>query len=75
MASHFITTVSEVSLIAFLQNKVLEAETRNNTMAEEKNKYVKLLEDERANSLQNETRVIGQHYFLPVRTLTVISDS
>lgn len=45
-------------LLPFLQSKVLEAETRNEHMADEKNKYAKLLEDERANSLQNETRVI-----------------
>ncbi|KAM8725744.1 transport and Golgi organization protein 1 homolog isoform 2-T2 [Acanthopagrus schlegelii] len=40
-----------------LESKVLEAETLNNNMAEEKNKYVKLLEEERANCLQNETRI------------------
>ncbi|KAI3364192.1 hypothetical protein L3Q82_011007 [Scortum barcoo] len=40
-----------------LESKVLEAETRNEHMAEEKNKYAQLLEDERANSLQNETRI------------------
>ena len=49
--------VSEVSLVAFLQSKVSEAETRNEQMAEEKNKYAKLLEDERANSQKNGTRV------------------
>ncbi|XP_044025981.1 transport and Golgi organization protein 1 homolog isoform X2 [Siniperca chuatsi] len=40
-----------------LESKVLEAETQNEQMAEEKNKYAKLLKDERANSLQNETRI------------------
>ncbi|XP_042359869.1 transport and Golgi organization protein 1 homolog, partial [Plectropomus leopardus] len=40
-----------------LESKVLEAETRNEHMAEEKNKYAKLLEEERANSLQNGTRI------------------
>lgn len=49
--------VSEVSLVTFLQSKVSEAETRNEQMAEEKNKYAKLLEDERANSQKNGTRV------------------
>ncbi len=68
MASHFKRTVSEVCLIAFLQSKVLEAQTRNEHMADEKNKYAKLLEDERANSLQNETRVIVYYFALPVIT-------
>ncbi|XP_070781825.1 transport and Golgi organization protein 1 homolog [Enoplosus armatus] len=40
-----------------LESQVFEAETRNEQMAEEKNKYAKLLEDERANSQQNETRI------------------
>lgn len=60
-----VLSVVEVSLIAFLQGKVLEAETRNEQIAEEKNKYAKQLEDERANSLQNETRVIVENIVLP----------
>ncbi|XP_051792699.1 transport and Golgi organization protein 1 homolog isoform X2 [Acanthochromis polyacanthus] len=40
-----------------LESKVLEAETLNEHMGEEKNKYAKLLEEARANSLQNETRI------------------
>ncbi|XP_029318498.1 transport and Golgi organization protein 1 homolog [Cottoperca gobio] len=40
-----------------LESKVLEAETRNEHMSEEKNKCAKLLEDERANSLHNGTRI------------------
>ncbi|XP_031717429.1 transport and Golgi organization protein 1 homolog isoform X3 [Anarrhichthys ocellatus] len=40
-----------------LESKVLEAETRNEHAAEEKNKCAKLLQDERANSLQNGTRI------------------
>lgn len=44
-------------LITFLQNKVLDAQTLNDSMAEEKNKYAKLLEEERKTSLQNKARV------------------
>ncbi|XP_008274989.1 melanoma inhibitory activity protein 3 isoform X2 [Stegastes partitus] len=40
-----------------LESKVLEAETLNEHMAEEKNKYAKQLKEEQANSLQNETRI------------------
>lgn len=40
-----------------LQSKVLEMEKRNERIAEERNNYVKLLEEERTTSLQNETRV------------------
>ncbi|XP_068432806.1 transport and Golgi organization protein 1 homolog isoform X2 [Clinocottus analis] len=40
-----------------LESKVLEAETRNEHIAEEKNRYTKLLEDERASSLQNGNRI------------------
>ncbi|XP_068593484.1 transport and Golgi organization protein 1 homolog isoform X2 [Cebidichthys violaceus] len=40
-----------------LESKVLEAETQNEHTAEEKNKYVKLLQDERATSLQNSARI------------------
>lgn len=40
-----------------MQSKVLQAETLNKQMAEEKDKYAQLLEEERANTLQNETRV------------------
>ncbi|XP_019132564.2 transport and Golgi organization protein 1 homolog isoform X3 [Larimichthys crocea] len=40
-----------------LESKVSEAEKWKNKMAEEKNKYVKLLEDERGNSKQNEIRI------------------
>ncbi|XP_076612262.1 transport and Golgi organization protein 1 homolog isoform X2 [Chaetodon auriga] len=40
-----------------LENKVLEAETLNANIAEEKDKYAKLLEEEKANSLLNETRI------------------
>ncbi|KAG8011441.1 Transport and Golgi organization protein 1-like protein [Nibea albiflora] len=40
-----------------LESKVSAAEKRNNNMAEEKNKYAKLLEDERGNSKQNEIRI------------------
>lgn len=58
IASYLLRTVSEVSLIIFLQSKVLEAESRNEQMAEEKNTYTELLEKERANSMKNETRVL-----------------
>ncbi|XP_029983948.1 transport and Golgi organization protein 1 homolog isoform X1 [Sphaeramia orbicularis] len=40
-----------------LENKVTEAETLNEQMTQEKNKYAELLEEERANSQQNETRI------------------
>nr|XP_046230060.1 transport and Golgi organization protein 1 homolog isoform X2 [Scatophagus argus] len=40
-----------------LESKVLEAQTLNDNIADEKNKYAKLLEEERAVSLQNETRI------------------
>ncbi|KAM4713284.1 transport and Golgi organization protein 1 homolog isoform 2-T2 [Anableps anableps] len=40
-----------------LESKVLEAKKMNEQMAEEKNKYVKLLEEERAISLQNDSRL------------------
>ncbi|XP_042076303.1 transport and Golgi organization protein 1 homolog isoform X3 [Haplochromis burtoni] len=40
-----------------LESKVLQAETLNKQMAEEKDKYAQLLEEERANTLQNETRI------------------
>ncbi|XP_039874160.1 transport and Golgi organization protein 1 homolog isoform X2 [Simochromis diagramma] len=40
-----------------LESKVLQAETLNKQMAEEKDKYGQLLEEERANTLQNETRI------------------
>uniref|UniRef100_A0A3P8SPG1 MIA SH3 domain ER export factor 3 n=1 Tax=Amphiprion percula TaxID=161767 RepID=A0A3P8SPG1_AMPPE len=40
-----------------LESKVLEAETLNEHMAEEKNKYAKLLEEAQANALKNETRI------------------
>lgn len=61
-------------LITYLQCKVLEAETRNEQIAEEKNKYAKLLEGERASSLQNGTRVILYFFFLAM-SLAVVSDS
>uniref|UniRef100_A0A3Q3KZQ1 Ring finger protein 8 n=1 Tax=Mastacembelus armatus TaxID=205130 RepID=A0A3Q3KZQ1_9TELE len=40
-----------------LETKVLEAEAQNEQMVEEKNTYTKLLEEERAQSLQNQTRI------------------
>lgn len=40
-----------------LESKVLEAEKINEQMAEEKDKYVKLLEEERAISFQNDSRL------------------
>ncbi|XP_050927774.1 transport and Golgi organization protein 1 homolog isoform X3 [Lates calcarifer] len=40
-----------------LESKVLAAESRNKQMAEEKNSYTKLLEEERSNSAANETRI------------------
>ncbi|XP_039982039.1 transport and Golgi organization protein 1 homolog isoform X2 [Xiphias gladius] len=40
-----------------LESKVLEAESRNEQMAEEKNTYTELLEKEQANSMKNETRI------------------
>ncbi|XP_041660810.1 transport and Golgi organization protein 1 homolog isoform X2 [Cheilinus undulatus] len=46
-----------VKRIEDLESKVLEAETRNKKIAEEKNKYTKLLQEERASSQQNETRI------------------
>ncbi|XP_034382874.1 transport and Golgi organization protein 1 homolog isoform X2 [Cyclopterus lumpus] len=52
------TTVScTIKRIQDLESKVLEAETRNEHIAEEKNKCAKLLEGERASSLQNGTRI------------------
>ncbi|XP_028461841.1 transport and Golgi organization protein 1 homolog isoform X4 [Perca flavescens] len=51
------TVSSTMKRMQNLESKVLEAETRNEHMAEEKNKYAKLLEDEKANSLQNGTRI------------------
>ncbi|XP_034756776.1 transport and Golgi organization protein 1 homolog isoform X2 [Etheostoma cragini] len=51
------TVSSTMKRMQNLESKVLEAETRNKQMAEEKNKYAKLLEDEKANSLQNGTRI------------------
>ncbi|XP_059211792.1 transport and Golgi organization protein 1 homolog isoform X2 [Centropristis striata] len=51
------TVSSTVKKMQDLESKVLAAETRNEHMVEEKNKYVKLLEGERANSLQNGTRI------------------
>nr|XP_020459511.1 melanoma inhibitory activity protein 3 isoform X3 [Monopterus albus] len=46
-----------MKMVQDLESKVLEAETQNNQMAEEKNTYTKLLKEERAKSLQNETRI------------------
>ncbi|XP_040920050.1 transport and Golgi organization protein 1 homolog isoform X2 [Toxotes jaculatrix] len=40
-----------------LESKVLEAESRNEQIAEEKNRYARLLEEERATSMENETRI------------------
>uniref|UniRef100_A0A087YLV0 Transport and Golgi organization protein 1 homolog n=1 Tax=Poecilia formosa TaxID=48698 RepID=A0A087YLV0_POEFO len=40
-----------------LESKVVEADKMNEQMAEEKNKYLKLLEEERAISLQNDSRL------------------
>ncbi|XP_054910205.1 transport and Golgi organization protein 1 homolog isoform X2 [Poeciliopsis prolifica] len=40
-----------------LESKVVEADKMNEQMAEEKNKYLKLLEEERAISLQNDNRL------------------
>ncbi|XP_045916097.1 transport and Golgi organization protein 1 homolog isoform X2 [Micropterus dolomieu] len=51
------TVSCTMKMMQKLEGKVLEAETRNEQIAEEKNKYAKQLEDERANSLQNETRI------------------
>ncbi|XP_028252810.1 transport and Golgi organization protein 1 homolog isoform X1 [Parambassis ranga] len=48
---------STVKRIQDLESKVLEAETLNEQMAEDKKKYLKLLEEEQASSLQNETRI------------------
>lgn len=42
---------------SLLQSKVREAEKINEQMAEEKQKYVNLLEEERTHSLQNDSRV------------------
>lgn len=64
-------------LVTVLQSKVLEAETQNEQMVEEKNTYIKLLEEERANSLQNQTRVffyICIYFFFSVITLTVFQN-
>ncbi|XP_041830962.1 transport and Golgi organization protein 1 homolog isoform X2 [Melanotaenia boesemani] len=51
------TVSSTVKKMQNLENKVLEAEKQNQQIAEERNKYAKLLEDERTISLQNETRI------------------
>ncbi|XP_049915055.1 transport and Golgi organization protein 1 homolog isoform X2 [Epinephelus moara] len=51
------TVSTTMKKVQDLESKVLEAETRNEHMAEEKNKYAKLLEEERSNSLQNGTRI------------------
>uniref|UniRef100_A0A3B4YQZ9 Transport and Golgi organization protein 1 homolog n=1 Tax=Seriola lalandi dorsalis TaxID=1841481 RepID=A0A3B4YQZ9_SERLL len=51
------TVSCTVKRIQDLENKVLEAQSRNEQMVEEKNTYVKLLEGERANSAAYETRI------------------
>ncbi|XP_047429204.1 transport and Golgi organization protein 1 homolog isoform X2 [Mugil cephalus] len=51
------TVSCTVKKLQNLESKVLEAETLNEQIAQEKNKYAKLLEEEQANSLQNETRI------------------
>lgn len=56
--SYLLRAVSQFSLSTFLQSKVLEAETCNENLAEEKNTYAKLLKEEQESALQNETRVI-----------------
>ncbi|KAM3603207.1 uncharacterized protein V6R79_018310 [Siganus canaliculatus] len=40
-----------------LESKVLKAQTQHDNMAEEKRKYAQLLDEEKANSLKNETRI------------------
>ncbi|XP_019953132.2 transport and Golgi organization protein 1 homolog isoform X2 [Paralichthys olivaceus] len=51
------TVGSTMKRMQHLESKVLEAESRNNQMAEERNSYVKLLEEERMHSKEYETRV------------------
>ncbi|XP_033931392.1 transport and Golgi organization protein 1 homolog isoform X1 [Pseudochaenichthys georgianus] len=51
------TVSSTMKKMQNLQSKVLESETRNELIFEEKKKYAKLLENERSNSLQNSTRI------------------
>lgn len=48
----------------FLQKKVLEAQTMNTDMPEEKVKYSKLLQEEKETSLQNEAKVGNRLIFL-----------
>lgn len=50
-------TASEVCVFTCLQSKVLEAQSRNDRIAEEKSTYLKQLEEERANAAAYETRV------------------
>ncbi|XP_067338781.1 transport and Golgi organization protein 1 homolog isoform X2 [Channa argus] len=51
------TVSSTVKKMQDLESKVLEAEMRKEQMVDEKNTYAKLLEEERANSLQNVARI------------------
>ncbi|XP_028997454.1 transport and Golgi organization protein 1 homolog isoform X2 [Betta splendens] len=51
------TVSSTMKKVENLESKVLETEKQNERMVEEKNTYIKLLEEERANSLQNQTRI------------------
>lgn len=66
--------VSDVSFSWPLQSKVFDAQTLNDSIAEEKNQYAKLLEEERETCLQNKARVTVQYFVLPVRTPAVSSD-
>lgn len=56
-----------------LQSKVLEAETLNEQMAQDKKKYLKLLEEEQASSLQNQTRV-RIYFLIPLSSFDDFSD-
>nr|XP_043905836.1 transport and Golgi organization protein 1 homolog isoform X1 [Solea senegalensis] len=51
------TVSSSVKRMQDLESKVLEAQSRNEQIAEEKNTFAILLEEERANSMQYETRI------------------
>ena len=55
-------------LLPLLQNKLLEAQTLNDNMAEEKNTYSALLEEEAASSRQNKARVNIHYILLPGKT-------
>lgn len=55
--------------MTFPQTRVTEARRQNEEMAQEKSRYIDLLEEERVNSQKNETRVS-----LKLKLLRTLSD-